>query len=244
MSCIFIGMPRKKGRKMANGNANDKDMVRSHRVVAAAQNNFVLEDLGRRPINSHITQTPPRVISNQIHWFSFTANAALSVSGSSDTERNDQFNLNGTQAASSIAALFDQYCIYSVTVSYVAAPTEFNTISTSPGTYYTSLGRLTTAIDYDSVGNLGSEGAVQQYASSNTTNLELGQAVQRFVKPCVDSSLYVSSVSSGYAPSRLWLDAGTNNIPHYGVRAYFSGSNAAFQCNIIYNFVVGARNNL
>jgi hypothetical protein len=189
----------------------------------------------------NITQSPPKNLLNQIHWIQQSVtlrnNAQVSIS---NVEDNWSFKLSDLNQYATIAALFDQYCIYSVVFNVNIQPAALG-VATS------GLGRVTTAIDYDNVQTLGSEVALQQYASAQTVEIsQNGVSVQRYVKPCVTPDIYVVA-STGYAVARCWLDnsSASQVIPHYGVRVYFYAfTTNNYNYDIVATYTIGCRNSL
>jgi hypothetical protein len=203
-----------------------------------------MDDLIRRPINNRIVERPPKSVQSQVHWFEASFDYQVAISSSADTESNYALSVSvNTNFSAALINLFDQYCIYAISASIIPSTSAITSTGSSATVQLFNLGRVTTAIDFDSSSNLGSESAVQAFGTSNTSQATIGQAIQRFYKPCVDSSLYVSSVSSGYAPARLWIDSSSSSTPHYGLRTYFSGSNVAWQADIVFTLLIGGRNN-
>jgi len=233
-------MPKKGRKKGGTRQAVPNDMmtVASSRTVGTAQNNFVKEDLFRRQQSWLLTQTPPKVVGNQIHWVRGTfQNARQAISNSVPTELNLTFQLSDLVGLVGLASFFDQFCIYSVTTSIGINYTASNTNSISFGT-------LVTAIDYDSNTTLGSLTAVQAFESSNTTELANGAVVQRLVKPAVAPALYNGSAFSSYGIARTWIDSASPNTPHYGLRSFFVNNGIASTiATYDSTYIIGFRNN-
>jgi len=229
---------RSSGTTKKSGNPVDHLIARSHVATSSANRVSVPADFTQRPIRMNITQSPPKNLLNQIHWIqqSVTLRSSGVVSGG-NVEDNWSFKLSDLNQYSTIVALFDQFCIYSVVFNVIISP--------SSGAVSNNLGRLTTAIDYDSIGNLGSEVTVQQFSSAQTVEVTSGLAVQRYVKPCVTPGVYVVA-GTGYAVGRCWLDQASNgdSVPHYGVRVWFqiTGASTAFDYDIIATYTLGCRN--
>jgi hypothetical protein len=194
-------------------------------------------DYGRKPASFMLTQSPPRNIRNQLHWFEVTetlqSSASISSSPTATTEYNIAFSLGQWSNYSQITALFDQYCIHSVVVN-ISTEAIFTAVA--------GAGRLTTAIDYDNVANLSNEGSIQAFGSAETVTVTPGMNHQRYVEPCVTSSLY-QTTGTGYSSQRLWIDAASQNVPHYGLRVLFYNNNVSgLTIDIVATFRYGARN--
>jgi len=188
----------------------------------------------------NITQSPPKNLRNQIHWIQQTVTLVSSgvVSGS-NVEANWSFKLNDLNQYAAMTALFDQFCLYSV-VFNVCISGQLG----SPLGSVVAFGRLTTAIDFDNVSNLGSEAALQQYATAQTVEIVPGLTVQRYIKPCVTPNIYLIA-GTGYAVGRAWLDNSSTSvlIPHYGIRVYFviTGASGPVDYDIVATYTMGFR---
>jgi hypothetical protein len=182
-----------------------------------------------------LTQSPPRQFLNQICWVQGKTNNIVTISNTVPTEQNYQFSLSDVADLAGLAGFFDQYCIYSVTVSISA-------IFEGAGSTLYSFGSVVTAIDYDNVASLGSQASLLAFGSSVTTDLNPGQAIQRYLKPCVAPALYNAAASfSGYGVERMWIDSSVRTVPHYGFRSFFtantvSGNSVAFDINYVFGF--------
>lgn len=180
-----------------------------------------------------ITQSPPRNLRNQIYWFQKTVTflSSKSISYTSDTEYNTSFTVSNLipNEVTALLSLFDQYCIHTIVIHVNVVNSLLNFSGTA--------GRLTTAIDYDNVGNLGSEAAVQEFSTAQTVEVTQGTSVERVLKPCVDLAVYQLS-GTGYGPTRVWLDSVSNAVPHYGFRSYWTGNTYNSGGGLIADYVV------
>jgi hypothetical protein len=238
-------MPKNKNK---NKNKNKKDpdadlkaLVSSHHITGAADVHVVPADLRRRQRNWLIGNLKcPRNFLDQIHWVQSTIRDTVTSFGSSVIgENNQQFVANhNINDYSSYLSVFDQYCIYAAHVA-VCQP---NVVISSGSSSY---GRIITAIDYDNVTALGSETQLLQYNSASVTEIRPGFSHERVVKPCADTTMYVSG-SAGYAPARVWIDSASSNVPHYGIRVMTAGntSSSNFTLDVIVTVLVGFRNNI
>lgn len=154
----------------------------------------------------------------------------ITISNSVYTESNLYFALSDTPISSNITGLFDQYCIYAVVANICHSQVS--------GANY--LGRFTSAIDYDSVTNIGTEAAIQQYNTALSSEVSNGLSIQRFIKPCVDVSVY----SSSYANGRLWIDTSSgSSAQHFGLRMFWYGNSySPLYVDVLCTYIIGARN--
>jgi hypothetical protein len=197
----------------------------------------VPDDMKRQAISTVITQSPPKNLRSMINWMTqnITIVAAQSVSSTGDTEVNFAFKLTDVSNFASWSALYDQYCIYAVSVSIA--------VTSSADAFSGTQGRLTTAIDFDNSNNLGSEALVQQYITADTVEISPNLVVQRFIKPCVKSAVFNNTTSTNGAVGRLWIDSNAQAISHYGLRSYWRGnSESSLTADYIATYCVGFRN--
>lgn len=213
-------------------------VIQSTRSTATAQVAFPKEDLNRRYRAWILSQSPPRVLSNQIFWIQGKRQSTQVISTTAPTEYNLAFYLTDVVDISGLAGYFDQYCIYSVVVNL-----SFNYSGTTPS----GLGTCFTAIDFDNIGNLGSSDALESYESCLSSKVLADQSIQRLIHPCVAQALYTTAgpAFAGFAVSRSWIDSANTSIPHYGYRSFFI-SNVGTTLTALFdvNYVFGFRNNL
>jgi len=236
--------PKNRNKRRGNGknkNPADQLFVASHHGAARGDYLFDAADLNRRPLSMLLQQNPPKRIQDLIYWVQKTNNVNLTLSTSGAvSELGLAFTLGAFTEGTQFAALFDQYCIYSVMAS---ARLE---ISNVPVSTETSWGRIYSAVDFDSNANLGSEANIQEFSSVQYSELIFGKSYERFVKPCVPLVTGASNSTSntGLALSRSWLNNTQTNIPHFGIRYLTVGNNTgtAQNVSIIYTAVLGFRN--
>jgi len=195
-------------------------------------------DYSSQPRSWALTQSPPRNVRTLIHWFAKTVTFVngQSISTSVPVEYNYSFTIaTVTPEYSVLTSLFDQYCIHSVIV-------HLNT--TNMSTNSNTLGRVTTAIDYDNIANLGSEASVQEFASAQTCEVSPGLSIERAIMPTVDPQLYQVS-STGYGAARMWVDSASTAVQHYGFRSYWANNTVtALSFDLIVTSIIGFRNSI
>jgi hypothetical protein len=228
-----------RGRASTRGSRSiDTEIVKSSVVVGVAENVFPPADLEAPIPNWDLVQRPPS-LRNNITWVQGKLQNIVTVSNSVPTETNIQFRLSDLVDLVGLAGFFDQYCIYAATVSVHPS------FEGAGSTLYT-FGSIVTAIDYDNVGALGSFDAVASYQSSHIFEMSPGQAVQRFIKPCVAPALYAAGGTfSGYGVKRLWVDSAVTTVPHYGFRSIaISNTVSGLSLTFDVDLVLGFRNNM
>jgi hypothetical protein len=226
------------GRKRGAPKATSSSLLTNHHIGGVAGRIRVPEDFSRKPASFILSQTPPKNIRDQIHWFQDTLlNTTLTISNTSLTEYNQSFSLSGLSNVSAYTNLYDQYCIHSVLVSFA--------ITSSADYFSGTQGRVTTALDFDNISSLGSEATLQQYSSAITNEVTPGLSIERYVKPTVKG--YISAGSGAYAgvPERVWLDCTLPTIGHFGVRSIWAGnSESSLTVDITNVMIIGMRNSL
>jgi len=233
-------MPRTKGigRKSgsSSGSATDRLIVASAKATGSTTN-IVKSDLVLRRQNFNLVQRPPKQLSNQTFWCKMSSDDLLSLSSTSTTEANVIFAGNSFSAFAAAASFFDQYCIYSVTVTLSSLLVE----SSYPAV------QCYTAIDYDSVANIG-KAALEGYSSFNYTSLGSGgqDSLIRFIKPCIANQVTSSNVPVPGGVSRQWIDIAYPAVQHYGFRCILDtfGSSVTNAVHRVFTAVLGFRNNI
>jgi hypothetical protein len=239
-------MPRKGGGKKSGarrgktGNSADKAIVGSHKVTGSTTT-IVRSDLTHKRQNFNLVSAPPRNIPNQTYWIEISNDSQIGVSSTGITEANFAFQASNISSFANFAACFDQYCLYSVCVSFASMSFAGTTGVNAPF-------RLYSAIDYDSVAVLGSKLLLQAYGSFEYAALaqDGASSFMRYVKPCLSYAQESSTllpVPSGI--SRAWIDSAYPSITHYGLRTIVDTypSTIAAAIEVSFTYVIGFRNN-
>jgi hypothetical protein len=190
----------------------------------------IRDDLSRYRQNMEIVQIPPRNFSSHITWIrESVVYTSYATSSTSYAEQNFQFNLSSLPNVSSIVAMFDQYCIYAVTVTITNAQSSPSEIT------------MLSAIDFDSVANVGPSGIVN-FGSYNMSLLTQSTSLVRMVKPCIAVAAYSGTFTS-YTTNRSWLDSNSTGVLHYGVRTIaLQTSSGSVPFTVSHDYVIGLRN--
>jgi hypothetical protein len=222
-------------RRRRQVNANDQMIVNSNKPTGESNTFFPKEDYFRRRSNWQLTQSPPRVISNQIYWIQAKTESTTTISSSGDTEANFVFKFNELTDIVGVADFFDQYCIYSVLINLMIDEGAIGV-----------RGVVVTALDFDSVTSLGSLPAIEAYESAVTTKVVAGQSIQRLLHPtALMAVIGGSGTFNNSAISRSWISSLNTDTQHFGYRSYFSGNTVTTALAIFsFTFVIGLRNNV
>jgi len=222
---------RRNRRRKQSGNATDALQVNSMKLTGASTS-FPKYDLVLRRQNMNLVQTPPKQIGNQIYWIKEIYSGTFQASTTTYVENNLQFQLSSLTDASSLAAVFDQYCIYSVTLNL-----SLDGNQTNPGLMSVS---GVTAIDYDNIATIGPSGIIG-YSTSAPYTINNDSSHCRFVRPCIAIAGYTGSFG-GFLTARMWCNSSSTNIVHYGIRNVVYQNNVAVVIRTNLEFVVGFRN--
>jgi hypothetical protein len=236
-------MPSRRNKKKSSGNP-DRALVSSTHAASSADIVHDLADFKRKPASWLISQRPPKSVQNMIYWMqtSYLYNIALSASGAV-TEYAKGFALSDFPDGVSAASLFDQYCLYSVAARAWVEPTAANAIPVN-----SSLGRIHSAIDFDSSGNYGTEAAIMRVGSCQSSELVYGKSYERFVKPTVQTITGSSNSTSvsGTSSSRSWINSAFQAVPHFGIRYLTAGNSNVATVPLFFavTAIIGFRNNI
>jgi hypothetical protein len=230
-----VGNRRANQKQTPKSNANARALIRDHHIGGLGGRVSVPADIDRRIISFNLTQNPPAQVRNLIHWFEVSfLNTTLAISNSVYTEYNLSFALNLLNNYTHFVNLFDQYCIHSVLIEIAV---------TATANLGTNLGRLTTAIDYDNLTNLGVENNLMEFSTSNTVEVTTGLTVERYVKPTAKTYLTASSASYPAEPQRVWIDSSIASATHYGLRTFwYNNSNSSLSADYMCTYIMGMRN--
>lgn len=191
------------------------------------------EDIARRPINGMISQRPPRNLDNQIFWWKSARQQTLTLNYlAPPNEFNMAFSLDVCSGYAALTAVFDQFCLYSVIVSF--------SLGANSNAY---VFKVHTAVDLDNIGNLGTLAQLEAYSSHHESLLNpTGLSHIRYVKP--NTAPVITTATVGPAGvSRNWLDCGYPGVVHYGLRSMFEISGTVNTAvDIHFTYIIGFRN--
>jgi hypothetical protein len=234
------GKKNTKGKK--GGNSTDASLVASHHAAARGDVLFDSSDLIAKPRSWVLTQKPPKNFLTLPHWLQATWDTSLTVSAAGAVVENAQgFTLAQFPDAAAVAALFDQYCIYSVSSR---ATLE---LSAASGVANSGYGVIASALDFDSSGTVSSLANIEKYGSCQIAELVPGKSYERFVHPVLVDVTGGSNNTSptGTSMSRAWVNSNYQSVPHFGIR-YMTANNQSGTGPIVRFFftgVIGVRNN-
>lgn len=156
------------------------------------------------------------------------------ISTSAIVEVNYNFDLQQHPQAASWAALFDQWCIPQVSMTWRSQMPPGSTGSESI---------LYTALDFDSIGALGSISAIEDYSSCQLTAMTPGRTVTRSIRPCLKVS--TQQIGAGNVNStlvRTWQDSGATSASWNGLRSIYGTASVAYNVTATLLIWYGFRN--
>jgi len=226
----------RKGKGKKRNMSVDEQMIDMARATGSTTN-VLREDFLQRRQDFNLVQTPPKNWMTSIHWYRMNYDGNISTSTSGPVESNFAFTISLFNNYSAILGAFDQYCIYSITVTL--------SVAGQAGIYaYTNPIQVYTAIDYDNVSNIG-VGGIQGFSSQNVATISIGSSLVRTVKPCIATVINnTASAFNGNGIARAWVDSAYTNIPHYGLRMIIKPTNNASSLEYSVSALCGFRNNI
>lgn len=163
------------------------------------------------PDNYNVPRRIPRNIQSLIAWDTVKVNSLITGT-SSIVETNFAASLATHPQSGQWSALFDQWTIPQFTV-------EFDSQIPPGSTAIPPV--LFTALDFDSVNNLGSVQALEDYASCEARQLTTGVRMMRSVRPTckVVQGISGGSTSTAGLSKAMWVDSGQLNTLFYSIRS-------------------------
>jgi len=192
-------------------------------------------DLAVRPPSTRRPTSVPRNIANQIVWDIVKLENVVTLSTGGITEANSQFNLVLHPQATSWSSLFDQWCIPQASCTYR---------SLLPAGSSAAPAFLVTALDFDSIGNVGSVAALEDFSTAEVVTMSHGAVHTRSVKPCVKFSTQQPSTNVNSGLSTPWCDSGAAGTLHFGIRAIASQVSAAYAVEVTTTIWFAFRNQI
>jgi hypothetical protein len=178
-------------------------------------------DLTIRPPNPfNVPKRIPRNVAALVAWDTVKFDSQISVSATTFTETNFSFNLSQHPQASSWTALFDQWTIPQVSITFWS--------SLAPGSV-TGPCQFHTALDFDNITNIGSIAAIEDFSSCNSVAMQPQTRFVRSVRPSARS--YSTSGGSGnnaLIVGPQWVDAAVPGVPFFGIRTIASSAGASY----------------
>lgn len=155
-----------------------------------------------------VPQSVPRSLASQVIWDVVRITSVIQTSLTAITETNFAFTFNSHPELTQWAALFDQWCIPQVAVTFASLE--------PPG----SLGvipQLYTAVDFDNTTNLGAALTLLEFENAQSVALGSGMSHTRACHPCLKVNLSSSGSSAGV--DKMWCDSANPGGTWFGIRS-------------------------
>lgn len=170
---------------------------------------------GRKNMRMNI----PKPIRQKIHYFKRHVDLGLiTLSTAGITSQGFSFQLDEVPNYTEFTALYDQYKLSAVSISFI--PMQTYTLNNTTAVANNFNVRYATVVDYDSSGAFGTFNDAREFTTVKITTITQQQT--RYIKPRIKSANENDSstiVASGNI--RSWLNTSIGNIPHYGLRYVF-----------------------
>lgn len=223
---------RSQSRRVPNNGNNDR--VIGHMFHTGARGDVLewMDDYQSQPITTTISQSPPRNLRNQIYWRTEGRMQSFTTSTSVPNAPTYNFVLSDIFDVASLAAIFDQFCIYAVKISIT--PNFASGASLS-------LGSLYSVLDFNDTTALTSSSDALSYGSCKQSVLMPGKTHERFIKPMIASTAYRTSALSSYTGSRTWVDIAYPSTPHFGLKLWIDSVVNSSTVLVYFEYILGFR---
>jgi len=221
-----VGMPsgRKSGRRV-KGSAN------------TISSSGIGSDLAVNPPSQRIPRGVPKQVSNQVVWDVVKVDSIINALSTGVVETNYSFSLQTIhpQAAQWIA-LFDQWCIPQVEIQFRSE--QAPGASSSPAQLYT-------ALDFDSVGNISTVAAIEDFATCHVKSMFPQSTERRAIRPCNKvSAQQISAANVNGAMDRAWCDSAAGSTQWLGIRSIVGTTTTAYSISVTVNVWFAFRNQI
>jgi len=180
-----------KGKRKNNGGKKPKSLARIPPLYRGVPN---LYSTDRKQITFNITF--PNIVSNNL----------------TETAGNFVFQLNYVPNYANYTAIFDQYQITHVKVSFRSISKPETLINSSAGN--TVIPRIAVALDFDNA-STPTYAAIQSRFGHQVHPADRNFTIS--VAPCLQFAVYTGGINA-YSPNYGFLDCANANVPHYGIR--------------------------
>jgi len=224
------GKKRKGGGKTPDGRDGIVNDLFSYAMGASSGDSRLVRADRVQPRNWLYNLTPPRNFRFRPVWLQSNYTFSFNTVIGTVNENNLVFTYGNSNAPTNI---FDQYSLDSVMVTFTT-----NGFSATNGNF----GTLVTAIDYDDVGTLGSVSTLRGYPTVAQQDLNNGKAVSRSIYPTLSLQNYAGPATTGYTPSRVWVDSGNVSVQWYGLRVMVVDVQLVTSVEVSITFIWAFRN--
>jgi hypothetical protein len=217
-------MTRRKSNSGDNKNrrTNSRRSIRQSKQIDRPTNQFGLQlTPDARPIPINPNQLFNIVQENALGTITSSATPGTEIDGAY------YFYLAQLDGAAALVAVFDQYRFLQVSVSFIP---RCSVTGTTGSVFPTPIGQLLTGIDYDDAATTAAALLRQKETAQITTCTD---QQTRTLTPHAALAAYSGAFSSYANMSKMWIDANSQSVQHYGVK--FAILNCNFASTIIYD---------
>lgn len=177
--------------------------------------------LVKPPSFLNVPKSIPRNIQGQVVWDTVKINFSITSTGGL-VETGFVASLAQHPQASTWAALFDQWSVPQFSVEFDSLLPPGST--TAPLTLYT-------ALDFDSIGNVGSVAAIEDFSTCEVTAMQPQSRVVRSVRPSNKESVQLTNSTAALAAANgpIWMDSAAPLGQFLGIRSLLTGTAGAIQ---------------
>jgi hypothetical protein len=159
-------------------------------------------------------------VAGIIAWDTVKIENQISVSATAVSEVNFSFSLSQHPQQSSWTALFDQWTIPQVSITFQSG--------LAPGSV-TGPCQFHTALDFDNITNISTVAAIEDFSSCNSVAMQPQTRFVRSVRPaCRSYSTSGGSGTNALIMGPQWVDAAVPGVPFFGIRTIASSAGAAY----------------
>lgn len=189
----------------------------------------------RRPMRRRRPNRKVAIRRRQPRLYNFKRSCELknitTVALVTPTEFQYTFRLSDLPGVSEFTALFDQYRIKGVRITFYP---PVNVSFSSTGQAPLPIGEFYTAIDYDDGTVPTGLDDLQQYQTLRRTYFNRPHT--RYLRPlAIQSGVYQTGVSTGFRslPSSTWFDCGYPDVSYYGIKGAYAISQSNLQTAVL-----------
>lgn len=204
----------------------------------------------RRFINRKYSKFVKKAISGKIYRFKrsvdgATINTGLSriiTQGAGLQHFGFYFTLADVPGSTEFTSLFDQYRINKVVMRFMPM-INVNNVQPVAGASVTNPGLMGTVIDHDDVSTLATITDYEQYQTWKCQPAISLRTHTRVIRPRIAVGAYAGAFTS-YANTKGWIDCGSPNVQHYGLKFYmdaYGNANAAQTYQVMATYYLSFR---
>lgn len=174
-----------------------------------------------------------KTVKQPVQYFTRTAffPAIFTATTSAPAPAVSVFRLSDVPNPTDFTTLYDQYQIKAIKYTIIPKFTN-STLQVGSGAAATLLGNVWSVIDYDDAATPAALTDLLQYQNLKRTRMD--RTHSRYLVPKVNTT-----VGANIQPkAKVWLDVGTTNTPHHGIKLWFDSIVGISNTEIKYDLMV------